>query len=70
MFRMKKESRFSLHFTRFFVTLEEFSGFLCIKAVRGIENNRGYDLETVLNSSFCYKLPFNEHPTRSHQPCL
>ncbi|MBQ7210940.1 MAG: hypothetical protein IJS05_08625, partial [Paludibacteraceae bacterium] len=40
----------------FFVTLQEFAGFLYIKAVWGIEKNWGYDLETVLNSTFCYKL--------------
>ena len=40
----------------FFVTLEEFSAFLCIKAVWGIEEKLGYELETVLNSTFCYKL--------------
>ena len=40
-----------------FVTLEEFAGFLYIKAMQRIEKNRGYDLETVLDSMFCYKLP-------------
>ena len=42
---------------RFFVTLEEFAGFLCIKAMQGIEKILNYDIETVLNSMFCYKLP-------------
>ena len=41
---------------KLFVTLEEFAGFLYIKAVWGIEEKWGYDLETVLNSTFCYKL--------------
>lgn len=41
---------------RFFVTLQEFSAFLCIKAVWGIDENLGYELETVLNSTFCYEL--------------
>ena len=41
---------------RFFVTLEEFAGFLYIKAVWGTEEKAGYELETVLNSTFCYKL--------------
>ena len=41
---------------KFAVTLQEFVGFLCIKAVWGIEEKQGYDLETVLNSTFCYKL--------------
>ena len=40
----------------FFVTLERFLAFLCIKAVWGIEGKWGYDLETVLNSTFCYEL--------------
>ena len=40
----------------FFVTLQEFSAFLYIKAVWGIEENQGYELATVLNSTFCYKL--------------
>ena len=40
----------------FFVTLEEFAGFLCIKAVWGIGRKQGYDLVTVLNSTFCYEL--------------
>ena len=40
----------------FFVTLQEFAGFLCIKAMQRIEKIQGYDLETVLNSTFCYKL--------------
>ena len=35
-----------------YVTLEEFSAFLCIKAVWGIEENLGYELATVLNSTF------------------
>ena len=39
-----------------FVTLEEFSAFLCIKAVWGIEEKQGYELATVLNSTFCYEL--------------
>jgi hypothetical protein len=53
----KKEKHvFLLCFTRFFVTLQEFSAFLCIKAVWGIEEKLGYELETVLNSTFCYKL--------------
>ena len=42
--------------TRFFVTLYEFSVFLCIKAVWGIERKWGYELATVLNSTFCYVL--------------
>ena len=42
--------------TRFFVTLQEFSAFLYIKAVWGIEEKLGYELATVLNSIFCYKL--------------
>jgi hypothetical protein len=41
----------------FSVTLQEFSAFLCIKAMQGIEKFLGYSLETVLNSMFCYKLP-------------
>ena len=40
----------------FFVTLEDFSAFLYLKAVWGIEENLGYELATVLNSTFCYKL--------------
>jgi hypothetical protein len=39
------------------VTLEDIAGFLCIKAMQGIEKFLGYGLETVLNSMFCYKLP-------------
>ena len=41
---------------RLFVTLEEIAEFLCIKAVWRIEEEMGYELATVLNSSFCYKL--------------
>ena len=40
----------------FFVTLQEFAGFLYIEAVWGFEDFLGYGLETVLNSTFCYKL--------------
>ena len=63
--------------TRFFVTLEDFSAFLCIKAVWGIEEKQGYELETVLNSTFYYKLLnalgfaaslVEEHPMKSQQP--
>ena len=36
--------------------MEEFAIFLYIKAVPRIEKNWGYDLATVLNSTFCYKL--------------
>ena len=39
------------------VTLEDIAGFLCIKAMQRIEKIQGYDIETVLNSMFCYKLP-------------
>ena len=51
-----RKARILLHFPRFFVTLQEFAGFLYIKAVKRIEKKRGYELETVLNSTFCYKL--------------
>ena len=33
----------------------------------GIEVKQGYELETVLNSTFCYIL-LNEHPKMGHQP--
>ncbi len=78
--RKWKEKRvFILHFSRLFVTLREFAGFLSIKAVWRIEENTGYDLETVLNSTFfhlkvevwrCNLLwnVFNEHPMMCHQP--
>ena len=59
--------RFILYCSRLFVTLEEIAGFLCIKAMQGIVNFWGYDLETVLNSMFCYKMPKKEHPTLSHR---
>ena len=36
----------------FFVTLKDFSAFLCIKAVLGIEGKWGYELATILNSTF------------------
>ena len=39
-------------FRSFFVTLEEISAFLYIKAVWGIDENLGYELATVLNSTF------------------
>ena len=45
-----------MFFTRFFVTLEEFAEYLCIKAVWRIEEKMGYELATVLSSTFCYKL--------------
>jgi len=75
---LTKNKSFVLHFTRFFVTLEEISAFLCIKAVWGIEGKWGYELATVLNSTFCYELLsmrstlvaslVEEHPMQSHQP--
>ena len=34
--------------TRFFVTLQEFSAFLYLKAVWGIDGKWGYELATVL----------------------
>ena len=52
----KKKKLFLLFCSRLFVTLQEFSAFLCIKAVWGIEKKLGYELETVLNSTFCYEL--------------
>ena len=62
----KKINGFILFCARFFVTLQEFSAFLCIKAVWEIEEKLGYELATVLNSTFCYKLhqrtPDNEPP--------
>jgi hypothetical protein len=54
--RAKEKTVFLLHFSRFFVTLQEFSAFLCIKEVWGIEGKWGYELATVLNSTFCYGL--------------
>jgi hypothetical protein len=48
----------------FFVTLEEFAGFLYIKAVWGTEEKAGYELETVLNSTFCCKLHQRTPDTR------
>jgi len=65
MFRQKKEkkSKILIRLTinivfcsQLFVTLEEFSAFLCLKAAWRIEEKLGYELETVLNSAFCYKL--------------
>jgi hypothetical protein len=38
----KEKQAFFLHFSRFFVTLEDFSAFLCIKAVWEIEDFLGY----------------------------
>jgi len=49
-----------------FRIFEEFAGFIYIKAMRRIEKILGYDLETVLNSMFCYKLP--ERATDSESP--
>ena len=40
----------------FFVSLERKAILLYIKAVRRIEKKRGYELATVLNSTFCYEL--------------
>ena len=51
-----KNESFILYCSRFLVTLQEFSAFLCIKAVWGIEEKLGYELETVLNSTFCYEM--------------
>jgi hypothetical protein len=51
-----KKKRFLLFCARFFVTLQEIAEFLCIKAVWRIEEKMGYELATVLNSTFCYKL--------------
>jgi len=53
----EEKQAFLLHFSRFSVTLEDFAGFLCIKTMQRIEKFWGYDLEIVLNSMFCYKLP-------------
>lgn len=36
----------------FSVTLQEFLAFLYIQAVWGIEGKWGYELETILNSTF------------------
>ena len=52
----KKINEFILFCSRLFITLEEIAVFLYIKAVWGIEEKLGYELETVLNSTFCYKL--------------
>ena len=57
--------------------LTEFAGLFLIKAVWGIEKFPGYELETVLNSTFCYKLLnalgfaaslVEELPMKGHQP--
>ena len=49
---MRRKVFFRWLFERFFVTLEEFAESLYIKAVWGIEDFLGYDLATVLNSTF------------------
>ena len=64
---MQEKKQIPLFCARLLVTLQEFAGFLYRKAVWGIEEKLGYELETVLNSTFCYKL-LNEHPKMSHQP--
>ena len=46
----------------YFVTLDK------ITTVRRIEKNLGYELATVLISSFCRDLHIKELPTLSHQP--
>ena len=43
-------SSVSFYFTRFSVTLQEFSAFLCIKAVWGIEEKLGYELANLVES--------------------
>ena len=53
--RQKKEL-ILLFCPRLFVTLQKFSAFLYIKAIWWIEENLGYELATVLNSTFCYEL--------------
>ncbi len=53
---LPKNNRKQVMYNQLFITLQEFSAFLCIKAVWGIEEKLGYELETVLNSTFCYKL--------------
>ena len=40
----------------FFVTLQEIAIFLYVKAIWGIERKWGYELATVLNSTFCYEM--------------
>ena len=52
----RKFSLLTSDFRIFFVTLQDFSAFLCIKAVWEIKEKLGYELETVLNSTFCYEL--------------
>ena len=54
---MKEKTSFPFAFPQLFATLAEIAGFLYIKAMQRIEKFQGYDLETVLNSMFCYKLP-------------
>ena len=54
--KMKEKSLKPLQLRGFFVTLKDFSAFLCIKAVWEIEEKQGYELATVLNSTFCYEL--------------
>ena len=63
-----KTNEFVLCCSRLFVTLEEFAGFLCIKAVPRIEKKIG--LRTGDRSPFyvLLQIAFNEHPTLSHQP--
>jgi len=48
----KEKEKFSLFFSRFSVTLQEFSAFLYLKAVWEFKVNLGYELATVLNSTF------------------
>ena len=64
----QKKRAFFLFCSRLFVTLEEFAGFLCIKAVPRIEKKIG--LRTGDRSPFyvLLQIAFNEHPTLSHQP--
>ena len=50
-YTQKKTSPFSLPLPKFSVILERKAILLYIKAIRRIEKNRGYELETVLNST-------------------
>ena len=48
---------FVCHLFSFFRNYERNCRIACIKTMQRIENSRGYGIEIVLNSLFCYKLP-------------
>ena len=66
--KWREKQVFLLHFSRFFVTLQDFSAFLCIKAVWGDRGKTGLRIGNRTLFHILLWIAFKERPMMCHQP--